>query len=255
MRTYGGPEGNLFQVLKAVPRDAEKIPGARGWDVRTARSRHRRGRETSLPARPKPPYPKASRAPPGHTGGVLACATITALEPHLSPKVQCSTGPFWAYELELAFDLLAEAGFSDIELMVTRDVRTQTPELPAQLAADRGLSIGSVHGPFLVFTKTVWGIDPLQKIRRGVEMCLALGASTLIVHPPHMWERRFARWVVEECAEYCAEQGVTVAVETMYPIWMAGRRVRAYRWLEPKDLFAACPWVAMDTSHLTVARQ
>lgn len=180
---------------------------------------------------------------------------LAGMNSHLSPRVQCSTGPFWTFELEVALDILAESGFTEIELMVTRDVRTQAPEIPERLAAERGLRIGSVHGPFLVFTKTVWGLDPVQKIERGVEMCQALGATTLIVHPPHMWERRYARWVVEECEDFCAEQGITVAVETMYPVWVAGRRVRAYRWLDPGDLFAACPWVALDTSHLTVARQ
>ena len=52
-----------------------------------------------------------------------------------------------------------------------------------------------------------------------------------------------------------SERGVTVAVETMYPRWVAGRRLRAYRWLEARDLHAAAPKVAMDTSHVTVARQ
>ncbi|HVF54110.1 MAG TPA: sugar phosphate isomerase/epimerase [Actinomycetota bacterium] len=170
------------------------------------------------------------------------------------PNIQCSTGPFWAYSLERAMDALAEAGFTDIELMVTRDPRTHSPEIPGRLAAERGLRIASIHGPFLVITKTVWGIDPLEKIRRGAEMCRELGAPTMIVHPPYMWERAYARWVTRESEAFAEETGVTVAVETMYPAWVAGRRVRAYRWLDPKALLEACPKVALDTSHVTVAR-
>ena len=171
-----------------------------------------------------------------------------------SVSVQCSTGPFWGFDLERAMDFLAEAGFTEIEIMVTRDPRTQDPEIPARLAAERGLEIASVHGPFLVITKTVWGSDPLRKIRRGVEMCKALGAGSYIVHPPYLWERAYAKWVVNEAADYEAETGVTVAVETMYPKWVAGRRVKGYRWLDPAALAHAAHRVALDTSHLTVAR-
>jgi sugar phosphate isomerase/epimerase len=170
------------------------------------------------------------------------------------PTLQCSTGPFWAYDLDHSLDLIAEAGFTDVELMVTRDRRTQEPGLPLKLATERGLRIASVHGPFLAITKTVWGPDPLGKIRRGVEMCREVGATTYIVHPPFLWERGYARWVMEESAAFSKKEGVAVAVETMYPMWMAGRRMRAYRWLDPAALAHAAPIVALDTSHVTVAR-
>ncbi len=170
------------------------------------------------------------------------------------PLVQCSTGPFWAFELERAMDALAQAGFRDIELMVTRDPRTHEPELPRKLAEERGLRIASVHAPFLVVTKLVWGPDPVQKIRRGIEMCRAVGASTLIVHPPHLWEQGYAHWIRNELASVSLESGVDVAVETMYPKWVAGRRMRVYRWIDPRELYEASPIVALDTSHVTVAR-
>ena len=151
-------------------------------------------------------------------------------------------------------DLLAEAGFMEIEIMVTRDPKTHDPEIPARLAEERGLRIASVHGPFLVITKSVWGVDPLEKIRRGVAMCKTVGATTLVVHPPYLWEREYARWITTESQGYWAEHGVIVAVETMYPKWVAGRRLRGHRWLEPAELADAAPHVVLDTSHLTVAR-
>ncbi|MGH2748231.1 MAG: sugar phosphate isomerase/epimerase family protein [Actinomycetota bacterium] len=172
--------------------------------------------------------------------------------PHV---IQCSTGPFWAFELEHAMDCLAEAGFESMELMVTRDPSTQEPDLPLRLASERGLRIGSVHGPFLVISKTVWGINSMDKVKRGVELCRALGASTYVVHPPYLWEREFARWIKYESAEYSAEHGVTVAVETMYPKWTAGRRLRMYRWLRPDELLAGAPHVVLDTSHLALCRE
>jgi len=170
-------------------------------------------------------------------------------------SIQCSTGPFWTFELEHAFDILAEAGFKEIELMVTRDRATQEPDLPHRLAEERNIKIASIHAPFLVISKTVWGLDPLGKIRRGAEMCRALGCDSMIVHPPYLWERRYARWLGREAEEFSETTGVTVAVETMYPRWTAGRRMRGYRWLEAADLYDSCPTIAMDTSHVTVARQ
>lgn len=171
------------------------------------------------------------------------------------PVIQCSTGPFWTFELDVAMAILADAGFVDIELMVTRDPRTQAPDIPLRVAEKRGLRIKSIHGPFLVISKNVWGLDPLGKIRRGIEMCNHVGADSFIVHPPYLWERRYATWVTRECAEVSAESGVTVGVETMYPKWVAGRQMRAYRWLDPQDLFDAAPHVVLDTSHVTVARK
>lgn len=171
-----------------------------------------------------------------------------------SPDIQCSTGPFWAFSLEAAMDAVAEAGFRAIELMVTRDPRTHAPEIPLELAEARGLRIASVHAPFLAITKNVWGMDPIGKIERGAEMCRALGATSMVVHPPYLWERGYANWVREEAEGFSARTGVTVALETMYPKWVAGRRARAYMWLDPAALVRAAPHVAMDTSHLSVAR-
>ena len=152
-------------------------------------------------------------------------------------------------------DSVAEAGFEEIEVMVTRDPKTHDATIPLRLAEERGLRIASIHGPFLVITKSVWGLDPLEKIRRGVEMCLAVGATTFIVHPPYLWERDYARWVIKESEAYSADNGVIVAVETMYPKWVAGRQLRAHRWLDPRELVEAAPHVVIDTSHLTVARK
>jgi sugar phosphate isomerase/epimerase len=171
------------------------------------------------------------------------------------PKIQCSTGPFWAFDLERAMDALAEAGFTEIELMVTRDPRTHAPDLPLKLAGERGLRIASVHGPFLVITKSVWGMDPIGKIERGIEMCRAVEADTLVVHPPFLWERSYATWVTEQAEESFADSGVKVAVETMYPKWVAGRKLRGYRWLLPSELVGEAPHVALDTSHLSVSRE
>ena len=180
-------------------------------------------------------------------------AAMTSGEP--TPTIECSTGPFWAFELEPALDAIAEAGFSSVELMVSRDASTHGPEVPARLAAERGLTIASVHGPFLAVTRAVWGRNALVKVLRGMGMCRALGADVLIVHPPLVWERRYARWARYSAAGATGSSGVTVALETMYPRWFRGRPINIYQWTEPHELVQAAHRVALDTSHVTVARR
>ena len=169
-------------------------------------------------------------------------------------NLQCSTGPFWAFPLEEAFDAIATAGFTSVELMITRDPATQSPDVPARLAEERGLRIATVHGPFLVVTKGVWGADPLLKMRRGIDFCRAVGAGCYVVHPPHLWEKGYAHWLLTRSPGTARESGVTIAVETMYPRWVGRRQLRAYRWSEPSELLVSSPRVVMDTSHLTVGR-
>lgn len=166
--------------------------------------------------------------------------------------VQCSTGPFWAYDFEQGLDLIAEAGFSSIELMITRDPRTQDPDSCRELTGARGLAIGAVHGPFLMLNRAVWGLRAEPKIERGIELCRALGVPTYVVHPPYPLEERFARWLGHPQDH---PRDVRIAVETMYPKWAAGRRLQAYRWLRPHELVAHSPSVVMDTSHLALAQE
>ncbi|MDQ3662065.1 MAG: sugar phosphate isomerase/epimerase [Actinomycetota bacterium] len=166
--------------------------------------------------------------------------------------LQCSTGPFWAYDFERALDLIAEAGFTSIELMITRDPRTQEPESCLELVAQRGLRVAAVHGPFLMLNRSVWGLRAEPKLERGIELCRALGVSIYVVHPPYPLEGSFARWLARTPSH---PPDVKVAVETMYPKWVGERRLQAYRWLKPHELVAHSPSVVMDTSHLALARE
>ena len=169
------------------------------------------------------------------------------------PTIQCSTGPLWALGLEASLDVIAEAGFTHIELMVTRDPSTQSPDAPRRLAEERGLEIAALHAPFLIVTRTVWGWDPVEKIRLGAEMTVALGATTMVVHPPLLWETGYARWIREELEGFSGETGVDIAVETMYPVKVRSRFVAGYRWIGPELLAGAASRVVLDTSHVAVA--
>jgi sugar phosphate isomerase/epimerase len=155
------------------------------------------------------------------------------------------------WELERTFGVIKEAGFDGIELMVTRDPRTQTPQVPARLAAREGLAIDAVHAPMLVITRRVWGPDFLNIIEKSTALAGAVGADVVIVHPPYLWELRYQAWLMGRLDGFTAAHGVAVAVENMFRLWVGGRPIRGHRWISPKDL-QRFTQITLDTSHCGV---
>jgi sugar phosphate isomerase/epimerase len=103
-----------------------------------------------------------------------------------------------------------------------------------------------------LITQRVWGNDPWVKLERSAEMAAALGAETVVVHPPFRWQRDYAKGFVEGVAELEERTGVAVAVENMYP-WRASRReLQAYlpSWDPVVHGYAN---VTMDLSHCAIA--
>ncbi|MBW3587822.1 MAG: sugar phosphate isomerase/epimerase [Actinobacteria bacterium] len=165
--------------------------------------------------------------------------------------VICSTGSFWMWELERTFGVIAEAGFDAVELMVTRDPRTQSPEIPRRLAAKNGLRITAVHAPMLVITRRVWGPNFKPIIDRSVELAKKVGADVVVVHPPYLWELKYQAWLIGELDRQTAEHGVSVAVENMFRLWIGTNAVRGHRWVSPSDL-QRFTQITLDTSHCGV---
>lgn len=165
--------------------------------------------------------------------------------------VICSTGTFWMWELERTLGVIAEVGFNAIELMVTRDPRTQAPEVAARLARKEGLEIVAVHAPMLVVTRGVWGPNFRQIIDRSVDMAETVGAPIVVIHPPYLWELKFQAWLLSQLDSYTAERGIVLAVENMFRMWIRGRPLRGHRWVSPADLDRFTQ-VTLDTSHCGV---
>ena len=72
--------------------------------------------------------------------------------PH-GPILICSTAAFFNRPLGKAFSHIAEAGFSGVEVMVTRDPATQKAHVLRELSREHGLSIRAIHAPFLLMTR------------------------------------------------------------------------------------------------------
>jgi sugar phosphate isomerase/epimerase len=170
------------------------------------------------------------------------------------PRLQFSTAPWFRLPLREAFGHIAAAGFEAVEVMVTQDPNTQEPHLLAALARDFGLRVETIHAPFLLVTRSVWGADPTGKIYRAVHLAEEVGASVVVVHPPYRWQVRYRRWVESSLAEFSARTGVTVAVENMFPVRPFGDRGVTFHAGQDLDDLERVPYLVLDTSHAAVAQ-
>ena len=96
--------------------------------------------------------------------------------------------------------------------MVTKREETQSTEYLAELVDLYDLPVRSIHAPFLLASRKVWG-DPHSKIDRSVAMARALKAKVVVVHLPYLWQWGYARWAHHSLNAYSRNSGVVVAVE------------------------------------------
>ncbi|MDQ2738915.1 MAG: sugar phosphate isomerase/epimerase [Actinomycetota bacterium] len=143
--------------------------------------------------------------------------------------VGLSTAASFPESTATAFAMAAEAGYDGIEVMVQTDLTSQTPDSLARLVDQHQIPVLSVHSPCLLITATVWSSDPLVKLARSIEMAEKLGARTVVVHPPFVWQRSAAATFTESVAELQGRTEVLIAVENMFPVKLAGRLVNSYR--------------------------
>jgi len=117
-----------------------------------------------------------------------------------------------------AFRLAAEAGFDGIEVMITSDRGTQNAPVLRGLSEQYGMPVLSIHAPVLLFSSHVFGRNPLMKLRRSVELAAAVGATTVVAHPPYRWQRRSSALFVNTVRRLSYEHDMRIAVENMFPV-------------------------------------
>lgn len=151
-----------------------------------------------------------------------------------------------------AFRLAAEAGFDGVEIMVTSDRDTRDPRVIRALSGRYGMPVLSIHAPVFVVTAFVYGLDPHVKLERSIALARQVGATTVVVHPPFRWQVLAARRFESSVRTLEARYGVTVAVENMFPVTVAGRDCEAYApsW-NPGEL--AVTALTLDFSHAALA--
>src|SRR5690349_13172451 len=189
-------------------------------------ARGRVGRRRAGHGRPRARRPRAhaQRRPPHHPvrGARRPSADRVARDPRtigaVSPTVALSTASVYPEPVAAGFEFAAELGYDAVELMVWGDRVSQDVAAVAKLAERHGVPVVAVHAPCLAVTQRVWGADPVVRIRRSVAAAQRLGATTVVLHPPFRWQRRYAARFADEVARAGEVAGVTVAVENMFPV-------------------------------------
>lgn len=163
--------------------------------------------------------------------------------------VLLSTSSVFPERTAAAFQLAATLGYDGVEVMVWTDAVSQDADALTGLAKHYGVPVLAVHAPCLLVTQRVWSADPWERLRRSGELAEALGAPTVVVHPPFTWQRDYARNFAEGLAEVTGRfSGISFPVENMYPVRMAGRRFVPYApgW---DPTVTGYPTYTLDLSH------
>lgn len=172
--------------------------------------------------------------------------------PAQHPLVALSTASVYPESTEVGFLLAGELGYDGVELMVWNDPVSQDIKAIERLSARYRVPVLAVHAPCLALTQRVWGTDPIERLRRGAEAASILGASTVVVHPPFRWQRRYVLAFSDTVEQASADYGVALAVENMFPVRRAGLRAVPYAPSEdPTDVGHRC--YTLDLSHTAAA--
>jgi len=168
-------------------------------------------------------------------------------------RVGLSTASVYPELAPTGFELAAALGYDGVEVMVWTDPVSQDVDALCELQQRYGLPVLAVHAPCLLISQRVWSPDPWLRLARAADLAVALGASTVVVHPPFRWQRTYARDFVGGVRRIAAETGVRIAVENMFPLRARGREFSAYapHW---DPTFAEFGDFTLDTSHTAVAR-
>jgi sugar phosphate isomerase/epimerase len=176
------------------------------------------------------------------------------------PKVALSTISVYPEPTVVGFETAARLGYDGVEVMVTHDPVSQDIEALRRLSDHFDVPILAIHAPCLFWLnlQRVWGTDPWGKLQKAERAAEALGASTVVVHPPFRWQQAYAAEFVEGIRRMGNETDVVFAVENMYP-WRATAPVVGERGVEgyspgwdPTE--EEYPHFTLDLSHTAAAR-
>ena len=171
----------------------------------------------------------------------------------MPPRLLFSTAAFFARPLDDTLRLVAECGYTGVEVMVTKDPASQDGVTMRKLARQYGLDIGAIHAPSLLLTRRVWGSDPVGKIERSVIEARDAGVSLIVMHPAYKWQSNYRRWLREELPNLEEQTGVMVGIENMFPVHIGSRPLMFHANQDLNEL-EGIPHLVLDTSHAAVAK-
>lgn len=156
----------------------------------------------------------------------------------------------YSWDIEDIFTVAGEVGFSHIELMVDKRPDSQDLKRLRTLQDHGELDICSIHAPFLLASRKVWG-GYHEKIDRSLHFAHELGSEVVIVHLPYFWQLGYARWIYHNLNRLDREESVTVAVENAIHVKMGrGFNLSFFNNLEDLATFES---LVFDTSHFAIS--
>ena len=193
------------------------------------------------------PGPAAGERRPGEARGAHEGVRVP------TARVALSTASVYPESTADAFEIAARLGYDGVEVMVWTDPVSQDVTALRRLSDYHQVPVLAVHAPCLVITQRVWGTDPWPKLVRAQEAAEALGAETVVVHPPFRWQRDYVRRFVGGIRDLAGESAVRFAVENMFPLRARGREVSPYApdWDPTLEDFRD---FTLDLSHTSVSR-
>ncbi len=166
-------------------------------------------------------------------------------------RIGMSTSSVYPLSTESAFQIAAAAGFDGIEIMITNDPTTQDAAGLLELSRRFELPILSVHAPVLLLTQFVWGLDYRTKLERSAELAAAVGAGTVVVHPPFRWQFAYAREFEALVRELSERYDLELAVENMFGWKLGPVTIRGYS-PSPDPVLSDCDALTLDFSHASL---
>ncbi|MBN1661531.1 MAG: sugar phosphate isomerase/epimerase [Anaerolineae bacterium] len=185
--------------------------------------------------------------------------------------IALSTGSLYTYGTARVFELAAEAGFDGVELLLDDRWDVRHPAYLTRLMRDTGLSVTTVHNPFMAYVSG-WPCDPVQRLERSAALARELGVGVVVAHLPLRlcvlrigflgfnrapwmlplpWpaEGNYRRFLLEGLPAFEAEHGVLIGVENMPAKQWLGRRWGLYQ-LGDLDTLSGLPHLTLDVTHL-----
>jgi len=150
-------------------------------------------------------------------------------------SIGVSTSCNFPMRVEHTFKVARLAGFDGVEVMITTDPVSYDAKALQELSARYSMPILSIHAPSL-FWMQMFGGTAKVKLERSAALAASVGASTVVVHPPFRWEANYAKNFERIVRETAAKEGVTIAVENMFP-W----RVMPGQFPRPLTAYAPSP--------------
>ena len=167
-------------------------------------------------------------------------------------RVALSTASVYPENCAMAFDLAERLGYDGVEIMVWTDPVSQEAGALKALSDLHATPVVSIHAPTLILTQRVWGPEPWSKVDKSIELAAAVGADTVVLHPPFRWQKDYARTFADGLALREHDCDIRLAVENMFPWRARNREIEAYlpHWdpvEQPYD------HVTLDLSHTATA--